>query len=134
MNPSFQAAVGSMIILVFPACSTHTGTGALAGAAIGGGVGAVADGEAESVVKGAAIGATVGALVGALADAKVRSEDRSSGEQTVAEAEQYPTATRSSKENRVISPYPPHREIDVTGFRSGELVIDPTTNEVFRVP
>ena len=41
---------------------------------------------------------------------------------------------KSSKEGRVISPYPPYRELDVTGLSSGSLALDPTTQKVFEVP
>ncbi|MEO0446450.1 MAG: hypothetical protein AAF191_10295, partial [Verrucomicrobiota bacterium] len=30
--------------------------------------------------------------------------------------------------------YSPYNVVDVRGFRSGELAIDPTTNKVFRIP
>ncbi len=41
---------------------------------------------------------------------------------------------KSGKEGRVISPYPPYRELDVTGLTSGSLALDPTTQKVFEVP
>lgn len=41
---------------------------------------------------------------------------------------------RASKEGRVISPYPPYQELDVTGLGSGSLALDPTTQKVFEVP
>ena len=41
---------------------------------------------------------------------------------------------RASKEGRVISPYPPYQELDVTGLSSGSLALDPTTQKVFEVP
>lgn len=59
-------------------------------------------------------------------------------------AEEKPNAAASSgsflrgkktgKEGRVISPYPPYRELDVTGLSSGSLALDPTTQKVFEVP
>lgn len=45
-----------------------------------------------------------------------------------------PAATRTSTPGRVKSPYPPHRELDVTGMRSGSMAKDPTTGKVFRIP
>jgi hypothetical protein len=59
--------------------------------------------------------------------------------------EQFPdtTATNSSsflkgrktaKPGRVISPYPPYKELDITGLESGSLALDPTTQKVFEVP
>jgi len=41
---------------------------------------------------------------------------------------------RTSKEGRVISPYAPYQELDVTGLSSGSLALDPTTQKVFEVP
>ena len=44
------------------------------------------------------------------------------------------TATKTSRPGRVKSPYPPYRELDVTGLPSGSLAKDPTSGKVFRVP
>ncbi len=41
---------------------------------------------------------------------------------------------KASKAGRVISPYPPYQELDVTGLSSGSLALDPTTQKVFEVP
>ncbi len=41
---------------------------------------------------------------------------------------------RTSKPGRVISPYPPYKELDITGLESGSLALDPTTQKVFEVP
>lgn len=41
---------------------------------------------------------------------------------------------KTGKEGRVISPYPPYRELDVSGLSSGSLALDPTTQKVFEVP
>lgn len=41
---------------------------------------------------------------------------------------------RTNKEGRVVSPYPPYQELDVTGLSSGSLALDPTTQKVFEVP
>lgn len=41
---------------------------------------------------------------------------------------------RTTKPGRVISPYPPYKELDVTGLDSGSLALDPTTQKVFEVP
>jgi hypothetical protein len=41
---------------------------------------------------------------------------------------------KGSKDGRVISPYPPYRELDVSGLSSGSLALDPTTQKVFEVP
>lgn len=41
---------------------------------------------------------------------------------------------KTSKPGRVISPYPPYKELDITGLDSGSLALDPTTQKVFEVP
>ena len=41
---------------------------------------------------------------------------------------------RTAKAGRVISPYPPYKELDITGLESGSLALDPTTQKVFEVP
>jgi hypothetical protein len=45
-----------------------------------------------------------------------------------------PVGKKGSKAGRVVSPFPPHNELDVTGLESGSLALDPTTNKVFKVP
>lgn len=44
------------------------------------------------------------------------------------------TGSRTNKEGRVKSPYPPYNELDVSGLPTGSLAMDPTTGKVFRVP
>lgn len=44
------------------------------------------------------------------------------------------TGSRTSKDGRVKSPYPPYNELDVSGLPTGSLAMDPTTGKVFRVP
>ena len=41
---------------------------------------------------------------------------------------------KTGKSGRVISPYPPYKELDVTGLDSGSLALDPTTQKIFEVP
>jgi len=48
--------------------------------------------------------------------------------------ERYPMAERTANPNQVISPYAPFNVIDITGYNSGQLVRDPTNNEIFRIP
>ena len=45
-----------------------------------------------------------------------------------------PAGKKGSKAGRVISPYPPYNELDISGLDSGSTALDPTTNKVFRVP
>jgi hypothetical protein len=46
----------------------------------------------------------------------------------------YPTARRTSRLNEVTSPYPPYNVINVEGYKSKQLVRDPDTKQIFRVP
>ncbi|MCW0217491.1 MAG: hypothetical protein OJI67_04120, partial [Prosthecobacter sp.] len=55
-------------------------------------------------------------------------------EKTVGNNGAFLKGKRASKEGRVISPYPPYQELDVTGLSSGSLALDPTTQKVFEVP
>ena len=41
---------------------------------------------------------------------------------------------KGSKPGRVVSPYPPYNELDITGLPTGSLALDPTTQKVFQVP
>ena len=45
-----------------------------------------------------------------------------------------PYGTRTNTPGRAKSPYPPYRELDVSGMKSGSMAKDPTTGKVFRVP
>jgi hypothetical protein len=47
---------------------------------------------------------------------------------------QIPVGKRTGTPGRVISPFPPHQELDVAGMVSGSLALDPITNKVFQVP
>lgn len=52
-----------------------------------------------------------------------------------ATAASVPTGTKvPSRPGRAKSPYPPYRELDVTGLPSGSLAKDPVSGKVFRVP
>jgi len=50
------------------------------------------------------------------------------------EENSYPFGSIGSEPGRVKSPYPPYNELDITGLDSGQLAIDPTTDQIFRVP
>jgi hypothetical protein len=45
-----------------------------------------------------------------------------------------PYGTKTNTPGRAKSPYPPYRELDVSGMKSGSMAKDPTTGKVFRVP
>jgi hypothetical protein len=46
----------------------------------------------------------------------------------------YPVAEKTKTPGFVISPYDPDKVIDVSEFRSGQLVKDPDNKKIFRVP
>jgi hypothetical protein len=46
----------------------------------------------------------------------------------------YPLARKTNNPSVVISPYPPHNRVLVTGIRSGELVMDPSVGKAFIRP
>jgi hypothetical protein len=49
-------------------------------------------------------------------------------------SQNFPVGTVGKKPGRVVSPYPPHNELDVRELPSGSLALDPTTQKIFRVP
>jgi hypothetical protein len=53
---------------------------------------------------------------------------------SAADTENVPMASRGSKPGRVKIPFPPYNELDVSGLSSGSLAKDPTTGKVFRIP
>ena len=66
---------------------------------------------------------------------KPKEETKSSSSSTAAaNTGNFLRGKKGSKEGRVISPYPPYRELDVTALSSGSLALDPTTQKVFEVP
>lgn len=99
----------------------------MAGAAAGAMVGMMT-GRRHDVLSKAMIGAGIGAAAGAILKAR---HYRETGGAPNGGA--YPTASPTTDPNLVYSPYGGH-VVDVAGFRSGELAIDPKTNQVFRVP
>jgi hypothetical protein len=131
INPLFQRSVlvaGALSMVLFnTGCETNAGTGAAVGAAVGAGIGALAGDEA---LGGALIGAAVGAVAGHAIKAK-RYRDAGGHPES---GGNYPIGAPTSNPNYVKSPYSPYNVIDVSGFRSGDLAIDPTTNQVFRIP
>ena len=126
-------------------CTPYQGQGALIGGAGGALAGALLGDDHQDVIAGAAVGAGLGAGAAALHENSVRQRQgayqggyqqppRQSSPPTRSSSGDYPTAQRSTTPGQVISPYPPHNAIDVSGFASGSLVKDPNTGEIFRVP
>ena len=109
-------------------CDTPTGQGAGYGAAAGAIIGGAATGRVQGAVIGAGIGAATGALIGAAVE-----EDQARRYGPVPEGG-YPWARWSGTPGLVISPYPPHRLVDVRGIPRGALVRDPSTGGIFRRP
>lgn len=62
------------------------------------------------------------------------SSNSSSTTSKVSSNQSFPVATPGKTPGRVISPYPPNKELDVKGLPSGSLALDPTTQKVFKVP
>src|ERR1700730_4121892 len=123
----FTAMCGLMLAaLVLESCDTPTGQGAAAGAGAGAIIGNIAGrGGARSTVIGAAIGAATGALIG-----HAIQEDRAREYGPPPEGG-YPWARPSGTYGLVVSPYPPHRLVDVRGIPHGALVRDPSTDGIF---
>jgi len=132
LNPYIQRGIlvlGTLsLVLTNTGCETNAASGAALGAAVGAGIGALTGDEA---LGGALIGAAVGAVAGHAIKAKRYKE---AGGNPGSGGQSYPVGTETSDPNFVKSPYSPYNVIDVTGFKSGELAVDPTTDQVFRVP
>ncbi|MFL6584206.1 MAG: glycine zipper domain-containing protein [Chthoniobacterales bacterium] len=122
-------ALLGLAALSLTSCETATGTGALVGAATGAAIGGSSyHHSGERALAGAAIGAGAGALVGAAIDANRAAEYGPAPEGG------YPVASWSGTPGLVVSPYPPHRLVDVRGIPHGSLVRDPASGGVFRRP
>ena len=118
----------------------------------------------DKTLPGALLGAAVGGLIGVAADASRRDhyayrgnrydqydqnpgynngygndnrylrEDRSGSYDSRVQPESVPYAQPSNRDGIVISPHPPFSEVDVSGLRSGQKALDPTSGKAFRVP
>ena len=130
MNKKFFTIVTpvALLALLLNSCDTPTGSGA----AYGAGAGAIIGGAATGNIRGAAIGAAAGAATGALIGRAIQ-EDQAR-EYGPPPDGGYPVARWSRTPGLVISPYPPHRLVDVRGIPSGALVRDPSTGGIFRKP
>lgn len=63
-----------------------------------------------------------------------RGAERDSSRYNNPDTGDYPVGHPTSERNQVISPYSPYNIIDVRGYHPGQLVRDPSNNEIFRVP
>ena len=118
----------ALLALLMSSCDTPTGQGAAAGAGAGAIIGGLATGHARGAAIGAAAGAATGALIG-----RAIQEDRAREYGPPPEGG-YPLARWSGTPGLVVSPYPPHRLVDVRGIPRGALVRDPSTGGIFRKP
>ena len=84
--------------------------------------------DREAHLIGAAAGAAAGALIG-----HAIQEDRAREYGPEPEGG-YPVAEWSGTPGLVISPFPPHRLVDVRGIPRGALVRDPSSGGIFRKP
>jgi osmotically inducible lipoprotein OsmB len=121
-------SLAALAALTLNSCDTPTGEGAGYGAAAGAIIGAAATGRVRDAAIGAAAGAAAGALIGAAIE-----EDEARRYGPVPEGG-YPFARWSGTPGLVISPYPPHRLVDVRGIPRGALVRDPSSGGIFRRP
>jgi hypothetical protein len=129
MKPFFAVVLAASLTAMFlTSCDQPTGAGAAYGAAAGAVIGAAATGN----VRGAAIGAAAGAATGALIGHAIQ-EDQAARYGPPPEGG-YPLARWSNTPGLVVSPYPPHRLVDVSGIPRGALVRDPSTGGIFRRP
>ncbi|MEP6603051.1 MAG: glycine zipper domain-containing protein [Spartobacteria bacterium] len=118
----------ALLAMLLISCDRPTGRGAAYGAGAGAILGAAATGN----VRGAAIGAAAGAATGALIGHAIQ-EDEARG-YGLPPGGGYPWARPSGTPGLVVSPYAPHRLVDVRGIPRGALVRDPSTGGVFRRP
>jgi len=132
------ACISAAILLT--SCSSHTATGTAVGAAVGGGFGALT-GTTEGALIGAGIGSGIGALVGNAADKRSQryaQHEYGYGQGDITQAPHQQAQTHPWGKQRApgvaTSPYPPHHDIDIRGYKRGDLVVDPTTGGTFLVP
>ena len=145
-------SVIALIVLGLASCTSYQQQGALVGGLVGAGAGALFGDDHQDVIAAAAVGAGVGAAGAAVHENEVRRrnagrysnpqppyqgsspDNTRPAPQPAPQPQNYPTAQRTTTPGEVLSPYPPNKRIDVSGYRSGQLVKDPTTGEIFRVP
>ncbi len=115
----------------------------LGGAAAGGVAGAILGDETSDIVRGAAIGGAAGVGGAAYKESQqnvstpINTQPVPTPPQVtapVAPTPTIPTATTTNVAGIVVSPFPPHNKVNVTGFQSGAKARDPYTKGVFMVP
>ena len=139
----------AMAVFAVVSCSPQQQQGGIIGAIAGGAAGALFGDDHQDVIAGAAGGAALGVGVAAIKEDQERRRDygrygipdpgyqdgrRSGPARQQYNPSDYPVAQYTGTENVVLSPYPPHRRVDVSGFRPGALARDPESGKIFRVP
>ena len=136
-------ALAAASILIIPSCTPQQQQWGLGGAAAGGAAGAVLGDDSGDIIRGAALGAAAGAGTAAYREHQQNTRppspyfgqpDRNIQAPPPVDNSNYPTATRTSDPNVVISPHRPYNKVKVTGLQPGQKARDPFTNEVFLVP
>lgn len=148
-------SLSSLALLGLASCTSYQQQGALVGGLLGAGAGALLGDDHQDVVAGAAVGAGVGVAGAAVHENEMRRRNAGrygnqpsqqyrpsqqyggsnrSTPRPAPQPQDYPTAQRTTTPGEVLSPYPPNNRIDVSGFRSGQMVKDPNTGQIFRVP
>ena len=144
---ALPSLAGTFALFAAVSCTPYQQQGAGIGALAGAGLGAVAGDDSGDVIRGAAAGAAVGTGVGAYRDSQQKRtytpqaqtqpsyQPPSQPSYTppapkpipTVNNSKYPVAMNSIKANTVISPYAPYNVIDITGFKSGDKLCDPST-------
>ncbi|MEM1085726.1 MAG: glycine zipper domain-containing protein [Verrucomicrobiota bacterium] len=142
---------GLVFTALLVSCSSYQQQAGVIGGLVGAATGAAFGDDHQDVIAGAAVGAAVGAGGAAIHEQNQRRNyerygippdgARSGVEPNPSPAPpadpgqpDYPVARATGNPSQVISPFPPHQRIDISGFRSGQLARDPKSGQVFRVP
>lgn len=151
--PATAALAGSLALAALTSCTPYQQQGAAVGGLGGAALGAIAGNDGGDVIRGAAIGAAAGTGVAAYRENQQNqnrsyNNTRQSSENyrpatppqpsysppaetysppARSSSGSYPEALQGTTPNTVISPYPPYNPLDVTGYKSGEKVCDPST-------
>lgn len=155
-SPLIPAALtisGAVALALLSSCTPYQQQGAAVGGLGGAALGAIAGNDGGDVLRGAAIGAAAGTGVAAYRENQQNRNNnfnntrQSSGTYQPSEPPQttytppatsspppqrtsqgnYPVALQGVSPNTVISPFPPYNPLDVTGYKSGQKVCDPST-------
>lgn len=151
LSHSLALATGSVALFLFASCTPYQQQGAAVGALGGAALGALAGDDGGDVVRGAAIGAAAGTGVTAYQEERQRRSNAtpnnnqsyqqpapqssyqppatipSTPSRSPSSSGSYPVATAGITPNTAISPYAPYNVLDITGYKAGDKVCDPST-------